>query len=350
MKHKLNLKVKVNKSIFPFSFSLDGPTADNADQWNVDLKRKITDVLSEIKEPSRDESLLDSTKPRTDSIESPQEIPHFTVCLEQGNSPDGHHSLLSYLSNRDHRPEYQLLYSAYPEFLLQHFEGHSDEEELVTYLSTARETARKKRMTWAQTRICFLLGQLCAGRSKFSQARVYYEEALSVPRDYFTDMHLLSALYSNLALIYLTQKNTEKFFAMSERFAALLMAVCDCLSGSEDPEVLKFALKKAILSRNKPAEARLCLLLTKLYLNLGEGLNAVPFIERLQILADEIPGACDRIRSHGFLLLARLYGDHHLPHLAESSARQACFQVGSTPDIIDSVLKNQSLVQFSDLN
>uniref|UniRef100_A0AAR2LVC7 SH3 domain-containing protein n=1 Tax=Pygocentrus nattereri TaxID=42514 RepID=A0AAR2LVC7_PYGNA len=308
-------------------------TADHIELY-IDLKSKITPLLREMKEPNRDETALDSSELQTDSesteTESPQEIPHFTVCSEKGGtSPDGHHSLLSFLGSCDYRPEFQLLYCAYPEFLLLHFEGHSDEEELVAYLGAARETARKKRMSWAQSRICFLLGQLCAGRSKFSQARVYYEEALSVPRDHFSDMPLLSALYSNLALIYLTQKNMEKYFALSERFAALLMAVCDCLSGSEEPEVLKFALKKAILSRNKPAEARLCLLLAKLHLKLGEDMSAVPFIERLLILADEMPGVCDTIRSHGFLLLARLYNDHHLTHLAESSARHACLQVGS---------------------
>uniref|UniRef100_A0AAR2IMZ7 SH3 domain-containing protein n=1 Tax=Pygocentrus nattereri TaxID=42514 RepID=A0AAR2IMZ7_PYGNA len=309
------------------------------------LNLKITPLLREMKEPNRDETALDSSELQTDSesteTESPQEIPHFTVCSEKGGtSPDGHHSLLSFLGSCDYRPEFQLLYCAYPEFLLLHFEGHSDEEELVAYLGAARETARKKRMSWAQSRICFLLGQLCAGRSKFSQARVYYEEALSVPRDHFSDMPLLSALYSNLALIYLTQKNMEKYFALSERFAALLMAVCDCLSGSEEPEVLKFALKKAILSRNKPAEARLCLLLAKLHLKLGEDMSAVPFIERLLILADEMPGVCDTIRSHGFLLLARLYNDHHLTHLAESSARHVSSAVADCLCSISLLLEN----------
>lgn len=299
------------------------------------MKGNITNILSEIREQLQHEQTQDSVKLQSDesirSSESPYEIPHFTVCSEQdGTSPDGYHSLLSFLGSRDHRPEFQLLYAAYPEFLLLHFQGHNDEEELVAYLGVARETARKKRMPWAQSRICFLLGQLCAGRSKFSQARVYYEETLSVPRDYFTDMHLLSAIYSNLAFIYLTQKNAEKYLALSERFAALLMAVCDYLSGSEDPEVLKFALKKAVLSQNKPAEARVCFLLAKFYLKLGEGMNAVPFIERLQILGDEMPGVCDKMRSHGFLLLARLYSDYGLLRLAESSAQQACLQVGFT--------------------
>lgn len=299
------------------------------------MKSNITNILSETRKHLQNEQRQDLVKLQTDkpigSTESPHEIPHFTVYSEQdGTSPDGHHSLLSFLGSRDHRPEFQLLYTAYPEFLLLHFHGHSDEEELVVYLAVARETARKKRMSWAQCRICFLLGQLCAGRSKFSQARVYYEEALSVPRDCFTDKHLLSAIYSNLALIYFTQKNAEKYLALSGRFAAFLMAGCDYLSGTEDPEVLKFALKKAVLSWNKPAESRVCFLLARFYLKLGEGTSAVPFIERLQILADEMPGTCDKMQSHGFLLLGRLYSDYGLLHLAESSAQQACLQVGIT--------------------
>ncbi|XP_060730612.1 SH3 domain and tetratricopeptide repeat-containing protein 1 isoform X3 [Tachysurus vachellii] len=301
----------------------------------ADRKRNITNILGEIRDHLQNEQTQDSERLQTDeqigSTASPNEIPYFTVCSEQdGAGPDGYCSLLSFLSSRDHQPEFQLLYAAYPEFLQLHFQGHSDEEELVAYLGVVREIARKKRMSWAQSRICFLLGQLCAGRSKFSQARVYYEEALSIPRDYFTDIYLLSAIYSNLALIYLTQKNAEKYLAVSERFAALLLADCNYLSGTEDPEVLKFALKKAVLSQNKSAEARVCFLLSKFYLKLGEGMSAVPFIERLQILADEMPGTCDKMQSHGFLLLARLYSDYGLLHLAESSAQQACQQVSSS--------------------
>ncbi|TSL40973.1 SH3 domain and tetratricopeptide repeat-containing protein 1 [Bagarius yarrelli] len=310
-------------------YKLDGPT--NSEY--AGMTGTIANIMSKIRKHPQNKSTQDtrSLNLQSDDTESPSEIPHFIVCLEQDNiNSDKYHSFLTFLSTRDYQPEYQLLYRAYPEFLLLHFQGHSDEEELVTYLSVARETARKKRMSWAQSRICFLLGQLCAGRSKFSQARVYYEEALNVPRDYFTDMYFLSAIYSNLAFIYLTQKNAEKYVSLSERFAALWMAFCDCISGTEDPEVLKFALKKAVLSQNKPAEARICFLLAKFYLKLGEGISAVPFIERLQILAEEMPGTCDKIRSQGFLLLARLYSDYGLLRLAESSAQQACLQVCSS--------------------
>ncbi|XP_016305592.1 SH3 domain and tetratricopeptide repeat-containing protein 1 isoform X2 [Sinocyclocheilus anshuiensis] len=299
------------------------------------LKQKVKHILSEVDESQRNDvpsgSSKQQMKKEADDTESSQEIPQFSVCLEQDNtSPDEHHAMLSFLSSRDHQPEFLLLYSAYPEFLISHFEGHSDEEEIVAYLGVARELARKKHVSWAQSRICFLLGQLCAGRSKFSQARVYYEEALNVPRDCFTDMFLLSAIYSNLALIYLTQKNHEKCVSFSERLSALLMAVPDCLFGCEDPEVFKYVLKKAVLAKNQPAEARACFLLAKLHLKLKDGMSAIPFIERLLILADEVPDACDETLSQVFLVLARLYSDQRQPRLAESCAKRASLQVGAT--------------------
>ncbi|XP_016144554.1 SH3 domain and tetratricopeptide repeat-containing protein 1 [Sinocyclocheilus grahami] len=299
------------------------------------LKQKVKHILSEVDESQRTEvssvSSKQQMKKEADDTEWSREIPRFSVCLEQDNSsPDVHHAMLSFLSSRDHQPEFLLLYRAYPEFLISHFEGHSDEEEIVAYLGVARELARKKHVSWAQSRICFLLGQLCAGRSKFSQARVYYEEALNVPRDCFTDMFLLSAIYSNLALIYLTQKNHEKCVRFSERLSALLMAVPDCFFGCEDPEVFKYVLKKAVLAKNQPAEARACFLLAKLHLKLKDGMSAIPFIERLLILADEVPDACDETLSQVFLVLARLYSDQRLLRLAESCAKRASLQVGAT--------------------
>lgn len=290
--------------------------------------------MSEAQETQRNEvsSLIinHQKEKQTNDKEVSQDTPRFSVCSDkEGTSPDEHHTLLLFLSSREHQPEFTLLYSAYPEFLMTHFEGHSDEEDIVTYLGVARELARRKRVSWAQSRICFLLGQLCAGRSKFSQARVYYEEALNVPRDGFSDTFLLSALYSNLALIYLTQKNHEKFFILAERFSALLMAVPDCLFGCEDPEVLKYVLKKAILAKNQPAEARACFLLAKLHLKLKDGMSVVPFIERLLILADELPEVCDETMCHVSLVLARLYSEQGLARLAESCARRASLQVSA---------------------
>ncbi|KTG39589.1 hypothetical protein cypCar_00006365 [Cyprinus carpio] len=329
--YKLDLAKEIPGSVQSYFLS---PDKTHQTELN-NLKQKVKHILSEVDESQRNDVSSVSSKQQmkkdADDTESSQEIPRFSVCFEQDStSPDEHHALLSFLSSREHQPGFLLLYRAYPEFLISHFEGHSDEEEIVAYLGVARELARKKRVSWAQSRICFLLGQLCAGRSKFSQARVYYEEALNVPRDSFTDMFLLSAIYSNLALIYLTQKNHEKFSSFSERLSALLMAVPDCLFGCEDPEVLKYVLKKAVLAKNLPAEARACFLLAKLHLKLKDGLSAIPFIERLLILADEVPDACDETLSQVFLVLARLYSDQRQPRLAESCAKRASLQVGAT--------------------
>ncbi|XP_062372121.1 SH3 domain and tetratricopeptide repeat-containing protein 1 isoform X1 [Sardina pilchardus] len=300
----------------------------------VELKNKIVDYLHCL--AKSDGTVSSSDKPdetevSSDKVVESKDMPTFTVCSEaEGTSTDGHHSLLLFLGGRDFREELRSLYTSYPEFLMSCFRGHADEEELVAYLSVARETARKKRQSWAQSRICFLLGQMCASRSKFSQARVYYEEALSVPVDSFSDMPMLCALYANLTLVYLTQKNTEKYFALSERMAALLMGVPNAITGTEDPEVLKFLLKKAILSGNKPAEARSCYLMAKLHLKLGEAASAVAFLERFQILAGQLSGVCQGIRSHGYLLLGRLYSDLSLPHLAVSAAHRASVQASTT--------------------
>ncbi|XP_056114883.1 SH3 domain and tetratricopeptide repeat-containing protein 1 isoform X2 [Rhinichthys klamathensis goyatoka] len=335
----ISLLKKICQSDVGTNYKLDlakeipGPVQNKTQEVN-NLKQKVNHILSEVETQRKDDSSVSinhQIEIETNDTEESHETPRFSVSSEQDStSPDGHHALLSFLSSRDYQPEFMLLYSAYPEFLISHFEGHSDEEDIVAYLGVARELARKKYVSWAQSRICFLLGQLCAGRSKFSQARVYYEEALNVPRDCFTDMFLLSAIYSNLALIYLTQKNHDKFFTSSERLSALLMAVPDCLFGCEDPEVLKYVLKKAILAKNQPAEARACFILAKLHLKLKDSMSAIPFIERLLILADEVPEACDETVSHVFLVLARLYSEQSLPRLAESCARRASLQVGAT--------------------
>lgn len=297
----------------------------------VELKSKLVDYLHNLTTSDGSVSPSDDTSQSSVEEQESKDLPIFTVCSEKdGTSPDGHQSLLTFLGDPEFREDLRSLYNSYPEFLMSRFQGHEDEEELVAYLAVARETARKKRQSWAQSRICFLLGQMCASRSKFSQARVYYEEALTVPRDGFADAHMLAALYTNLALVHLTQKNAEKYFAVSERLAALLMGVPDAISGSEDPEVLKFLLKKAILSHNKPAEARGCFLLAKLHLKLGEAMSALPFLERLQIISRELDGLCEGTRSHGYLLLGRLYGDTGSPHLAVSSAHQATVQSSTT--------------------
>lgn len=232
--------------------------------------------------------------------------------------------LLSFLEGRDYKVEFDVLYTQSSNILASSvFSSHSDEDELIAFLGVARETARKKRLLWPQTRLCFLLGKLCAGRSKFSQARVYFEEALSVPRDSFKDLRLLASVYSNLAAIYLLQKYTESFFALAERLVALLFGIPACLESLEDNSVLKYTLKKAILSHNKMAEAQACCLLAKHHWTRTEGAQAVPYLERLLLLHAEAEKTWSISLSRGYLALGRLYSDLSHPHLSVSSARRA---------------------------
>ncbi|KAJ8262310.1 hypothetical protein GJAV_G00165020 [Gymnothorax javanicus] len=294
-----------------------------------ELRGKMDRILSELKE-----NCSSPAKPREPCLDDDTSepaggdvIPCFIVNIEEEDSPNTENllPLLNFLNCSDYRAEFSTLYEHSLPFCDSMFSGHADDDELVTFLGVARETARKKRMFWAQSRICFLLGKLCARKCKFSQARVYFEETLSVVRDLFTDTLLLISVYTNLASIYLMQKNMEKYFSVSERVAALVMGIPDYICSTEkEPEVFKYILKKAILAHNTAAEARTCFLLSKVYCKLDQSQNAVPFVERLQVLSEELPGACGRMLSCCYLALGRLYGEKYLPHLALSAVRRAC--------------------------
>jgi len=259
--------------------------------------------------------------------------PCFTVrpVVEGDNNTDIFVPLLSFLDGRDYKVEFTALYGRSSDLLASStFTGHSDEAELIAFLGVARETARKKRLLWSHTRLCFLLGKLCAGRSKFSQARVYFEEALGVPREGFADLRLLASIYSNLVTIYLLQKNTESFFAVTERLAALLFGIGDCLECLEDNIALKYILKKAVLSHNWMAEARACYLLAKHHWARAQGVRVVPYLERLLVLCAEAQRTWGNSPSHEYLALGRLYSEHRLPRLSVSSARRASQQPSAT--------------------
>ncbi|XP_054457610.1 SH3 domain and tetratricopeptide repeat-containing protein 1 isoform X1 [Anoplopoma fimbria] len=259
--------------------------------------------------------------------------PCFTVhpVVEGNNNNEIFIPLFSFLEGQEYKIEFGTLYGLSSELLASSiFTGHSDEDELIAFLGVARETARKKRLFWSQTRSCFLLGKLCAGRSKFSQARVYFEEALSVPQEGFIDLRLLASIYSNLVAIYLLQKNTESFFALTERLVALLLGIPDCLEYLEDNSALKYILKKAVLSHNKMAEARACHLLAKHHWTRAEGVRVVPYLQRLLVLCAEAQRTWGISPSHEYLALGRLYSELRLPHLSVSSARRAPQQPSAT--------------------
>ncbi|XP_034020125.1 SH3 domain and tetratricopeptide repeat-containing protein 1 isoform X2 [Thalassophryne amazonica] len=257
----------------------------------------------------------------------------FTVCpvVEEHNTIDIFIPLFSFLEGHNYNVEFGALYGLSPDLLSATvFTGHSDEDELISFLSVAREMARKKRLFWPHTRLCFLLGKLCTGRLKFSQARVYFEEALTVPREGFSDLRLLASIYVNLAAIYLLQKNREHFFDVAERLAALIMGIPDCVVGTDDDLAMKFILKKAILSHNNMAEARACYLLAKYHWTCTEGEKAIPYLERLVVLCAESQRTWRVTPSRGYQILGKVYSELSLPHLSVSSVRISSLQPSTT--------------------
>ncbi|GLD66657.1 SH3 domain and tetratricopeptide repeat-containing protein 1-like protein, partial [Lates japonicus] len=308
-------------------------SSSKVDPQQINLKINIQRILGEGKDSSTD-SIVTMSGTLEDLEVLPTEAkdsspPCFTVhpIVEGNNNSENFTPLFSFLEGKDCKEEFGILYGLNSECLTSTtFSGHSDENELMAFLSVARETARKKRLLWSQTRLCFLLGKLCAGRSKFSQARVYFEEALSVPQEGFSDLKLLTSIYSNLAAIYILQKNAESFFAVTERLAAFLLGIPDCLGSLEDNSILKYILKKAVLSHNKMAEARACYLLAKHHWTCADGAQAVPYLERLLVLCAEAQGTWSMSLSHGYLTLGRVYSDLCHPNLSVSSARRASLQ------------------------
>ncbi|XP_069015148.1 SH3 domain and tetratricopeptide repeat-containing protein 1 [Embiotoca jacksoni] len=307
-------------------------SSSRVDTQQTELKRHIQGTFDQEKDLSPDSVVATYGTLENSSLDTGTEnpsLPCFTVHpVVQGNTnSENLIPLFSFLEGQDYKVEFGILYGLSPEKLASStFAGHTDEDELIAFLGDAREKARKKRLFWPQTRLCFLLGKLCAGRSKFSQARVYFEESLSLPQEVFKDLRLLSSIYSNLASIYILQKNTESFFALTERLAALLLGIPDCLKSLDNCSVLEYILKKAVLSHNKMAEARACHLLAKHHWTRAEGIQVVPYLERLLVLCDEAQTTWNISTSHGYLALGRLYSKLQLPHLSVSSARRASLQ------------------------
>lgn len=256
--------------------------------------------------------------------------PSFKVHPVQPLVGGNHHNtenfvgLFSCLGGRDYRAEFGSLYAMSSELMASSvFHGQSDEDELAQFLGVARETARKKRLFWTQTRLCFLLGRLCLGRSKFSQARVYLEECLVAPPESFTDFRLLASIYSNLVAIYLTQKNADSFFSVVERLAALLVGFPECLENLADSSALRYVLKKSVLCHDATMEAWALHVLAKHHWTRNEPEKVVPYLERQLVLNSDAQTEWNFSPSHGYLTLARLYSNLQLPHLSVGAARRA---------------------------
>nr|XP_023677060.1 SH3 domain and tetratricopeptide repeat-containing protein 2 isoform X1 [Paramormyrops kingsleyae] len=250
------------------------------------------------------------------------------------------------LLNQDHFQETsQAFCDMSYSFLETTFRGYT-EDELLLHLENVREGAKKSGMQWAHRRACFLMGRLCAKKNKYSQARVYFEEALSMPVKGFADPPLLVALYTNLTAVYLKQRQLEKLSHTLEKASTLLLCLPEHEFCSIDEfEVLKLLIRKAIVESDKYLEARTCYLIVKLFLRMRKVEDTLPFVERLQFLTISLSTHSGSPLAPVDLnwMLSRLYHKKYLPYLTLASLSLDSISDRSLQDAfqkIDMFIKN----------
>lgn len=155
------------------------------------------------------------------------------------------------------------------------------------------------------------------------QARVYYEEALSVSVDGFSDTPLLVALLTNLTAVYLKQRMTDKLPQTLEKAGALLLCLpCHSFTSTDEVEILNLLLRRSVVMVDKHLEGRVCYLISSLFLHLRKTDDALPFVERLQFLSVTLSG-CSESRPIAPVdlnwLLSWLYHRKYMPYLALAS-------------------------------
>ncbi|KFV15186.1 SH3 domain and tetratricopeptide repeat-containing protein 2, partial [Tauraco erythrolophus] len=269
-----------------------------------DLATTSTSELSSPGSESAPTTLEDVLLEKLDDFDDPK----FFIDLNAGHMEDADvfDPILTFLNQDSYVPSFQSLYDLSFSFLNSTFYGFSDEDELVLYLETSRNWAKRTHSVWAHVRLCFLLGKLCIKKVKLSQARVYFEEAMSILDRGFEDMPLLAALHVNLASIYLKQNMKHKFSALLGKTVALLV----CLPG------------EAIAVGNAPLEARVCFLIVKLFLQLGKNDEVLPFTEHLQCLTTtSLSLDTSSVPLDATPILSYLYDKKYLPSIALASAR-----------------------------
>ncbi|NXF99311.1 S3TC2 protein, partial [Sakesphorus luctuosus] len=253
------------------------------------------------------------------------DYPKFFIDLNAGHMDDADvfDPILTFLNQDSYVPSFQSFYDLSFSFLHSTFYGFSDEDELILYLETSRNWAKRTHSVWAHVRLCFLLGKLCIKKVKFSQARVYFEEALTVLDRGFGDLPLLAALHVNLASIYLKQNMKHKFSSLLGKMVALLVCLPGRSFSSENElEVMMYILREAIAVGNAPLEARVCFLIVKLFLQLGKTNEVLPFMEHLQCLTTTLLSMDTASGPLGATaILCYLYDKKYLPNIALASAR-----------------------------
>ncbi|KAM9741402.1 SH3 domain and tetratricopeptide repeat-containing protein 2 isoform 2-T2 [Menidia menidia] len=255
------------------------------------------------------------------------------------NSWDGEESefsdpTLTLLNHEHFQEEFLPLYDLQYSFLWVTFAGKT-EEELLGHLESIRESAKRMGLQWAHRRACFLLGRLCARKLKLSQARVYYEEALSVGVDSFSDTPLLVALLTNLTAVYLKQRMADKLPQTLEKASALLLCLpCHTFTSTDELELLMLLLRRSVVMGDKHLEARVSYHISSLFLLLRKTDDALPFVERLQFLSMTLSAVDGGPIAPLDLnwLLSWLYHRKYMPHLALASLSLDSRQDHSLPD------------------
>ncbi|TMS17849.1 SH3 domain and tetratricopeptide repeat-containing protein 2 [Larimichthys crocea] len=230
-------------------------------------ERHVREKWRDTPEGERLSFMLDDTFRELDEF---QEDPPLFLEENSWEGEDSEHSdpTLTLLNHEHFQEDFLPLYDLQYSFLWVTFSGKT-EDELSGHLESIRECAKRMGMHWAHRRACFLLGRLCARKLKFSQARVYYEEALSVRVDSFSDTPLLVALYTNLTAVYLKQRMTDKLPQTLEKASALLLCLpCHTFTSTDEVELLKLLLKRSVVMGDKHLEARVCYLISSLFLHL----------------------------------------------------------------------------------
>ncbi|NWI79820.1 S3TC2 protein, partial [Dryoscopus gambensis] len=290
---------------------------EEINDWATSSTSELSSPGSEAAPATLEDVLLD----KLDDLDYPK----FFIDLNAGHMEDADvfDPILTFLNQDNFVPSFQSFYDLSFSFLHSTFYGFSDEDELVLYLETSRNWAKRTRSVWAHVRLCFLLGKLCIKKVKFSQARVYFEEAMSVLDRGFGDLPLLAALHVSLASIYLKQNMKHKFSSLLGKTVTLLVCLPGRSFSSENElELLTYILRESIAVGNAPLEARVCFLIVKLFLQLGRTEEVLPFLEHLQCLSTTWLGPGTRAGPlDATATLCHLYDKKYLPNIALASAR-----------------------------
>lgn len=151
---------------------------------------------------------------------------------------------------------------------------------------------------------------------------MYFEEALSVGVSSFSDTPLLVALYTHLTALYLKQRMADKLSHTLEKASALLLCLpSHSFTSIDEVELLKLLLRRSVVMGDKVLEARVCYLISSLFLLLKKTDDALPFVERLQFLSVTVSAAEERPIAPVDLnwLLSCLYHHKYMPYLALAS-------------------------------